>query len=393
MKSLEIFSGAGGLAVGLKLSGFEHVGLLENNKDACDTLRVNFPNQQVLEQDIRFIDFHQFNNIDLLGGGPPCQPFSLGGKAMGQHDKRDMFPFAINGIRKLTPKAFVFENVKGLLRQSFASYFNYIILQLTYPEVVQLEKENWSDHLRRLEKIHTSGQFSGLRYNVVFRLINAANYGVPQKRERVIIVGIRNDLELEWSFPKETHSVESLIWDKFVTKDYWERNRVPYSQRVEPDNLLKKKIEKIKGQFGFFAPEKKPWITVREALVGLPDPKNPDNIFPDHIYRDGARSYPGHTGSYIDDPSKTIKAGDHGVPGGENMIRYPNGEVRYFTIREAKRIQTFPDGYEIKGSWTEGMRQLGNAVPVRLSTIIGEKLYKKLKSKQDVCNLRLTRVS
>ncbi|MEX0608889.1 MAG: DNA cytosine methyltransferase [Balneolaceae bacterium] len=386
MRSLEIFSGAGGLAEGLKLSGFHHAGLLEFNKDACNTLRVNFPKHNVFEQDIRDFKYDQFSNIDVIAGGPPCQPFSLGGKAKGQKDKRDMFPYAINGIRNLTPKAFIFENVKGLLRQSFASYFNYVILQLTYPEIEKHENEIWTDHLSRLEKTHTSGQYSGLKYNVVYRLINAANYGIPQKRERVIIVGIRSDLDLEWSFPKETHSNESLLWDKFVSKEYWDRHKIATAEREVPNGSLKRRIEKLKTQFGFFSPDEKPWVTVRDALKDLPDPKCSDNSIVDHVFRDGAKSYPGHTGSYIDEPSKTIKAGDHGVPGGENMIRYSDGSVRYFTIREAKRIQTFPDNYKITGSWTEGMRQLGNAVPVKLSTIIGTGLNKKLSCQQNLKN-------
>lgn len=377
MKSFELFSGAGGLAEGLKISGFNHVALLEYNSDACNTLKKNFPNSKVFEQDVRNFDFREIGEVDLIGGGPPCQPFSLGGKAKGYDDKRDMFPYAINGIRELTPKAFIFENVKGLLRQSFASYFNYIILQLTYPEINIEKHEDWKNHLERLEKIHTSGSYNGLKYNVVFRLINAANYGVPQKRERVIIVGIRDDLGIEWSFPKETHTEERLLWDKFVTGEYWQRNNVASRLKEIPDINLKKQIEKLKYQYGFFAPESKPWVTIREALRGLPDPKN-SNLHHEHLFRDGARVYPGHTGSYIDEPSKTIKAGDHGVPGGENMIRFESGEVRYLTILEAKRIQTFPDEYTISGSWTEGMRQLGNAVPVRLANIIGNELNKKL---------------
>jgi len=381
MKSLEIFSGAGGLAEGLRISGFEHAGLLEYNKDACNTLRLNFPNSKVFERDIKDFNFKDIGSIDILGGGPPCQPFSLGGKAKGFDDSRDMFPHAIQGIRELMPKAFVFENVKGLLRQSFASYFNYIILQLTYPEINLIKNEDWQTHLQRLEKIHTAGVYTGLKYNVVFRLINAANYGIPQKRERVIIVGIRDDLGIEWSFPKETHSEERLFWDKFVTGEYWERNQVTKSKREVADDLLKKRVENLKKQYGFFSPDKKPWQTIREVLIGLPDPRT-NEFSSEHIYRDGARVYPGHTGSYIDEPSKTIKAGDHGVPGGENMIRFENGDVRYLTILEAKRIQTFPDNYLITGSWTEGMRQLGNAVPVRLANLIGNELIKKLSCQQ-----------
>lgn len=383
MQSLEIFSGAGGLAEGLRHSGFNHQALLELNKDACNSLRLNFTDSKILEEDIKLFNYSNFSGVDIIAGGPPCQPFSLGGKAKGNLDNRDMFPHAIRGIRELQPRAFMFENVKGLLRQSFSTYFNYIILQLTYPELGKQENEEWTKHLARLEKVHTKGNYNGLKYNVVYRLINAANYGIPQKRERVIIVGIKDSLNIDWAFPDETHSQDRLLWDKFVTGEYWERNKVASNQIEKITPQLKKTIDKIKNRYGFFAPELKPWITVREALSGLPDPKKVKDV-PDHIFRDGAKSYPGHTGSYIDEPSKTIKAGDHGVPGGENMIRFIDGSVRYFTILEAKRIQTFPDNYIISGSWTEGMRQLGNAVPVRLSNMIGNELYRKLSCQQCV---------
>lgn len=382
MKSLEIFSGAGGLAEGLRLAGFAHEALLEWNGDACNSLRYNFPSTRVFETDIRNFDFREVSEVDIISGGPPCQPFSLGGKAKGQLDDRDMFPYAIKGIRELAPKAFVFENVKGLLRQSFSSYFNYIILQLTYPELVKKPKEDWSEHLSRLEEVHTSGRYFGLKYNVVFRLINAADYGVPQKRERVIIVGIKDSLSMEWAFPKKSHSNESLLWDKFVTGDYWDRLKVPTKEREPLSGQLKKTVDKLKNRYGMFSPIERPWVTVREALSDLPDPRASNGGLEDHLFRDGARSYPGHTGSFIDEPSKTIKAGDHGVPGGENMIRYFDGTVRYFTIREAKRIQTFPDSYKVLGSWTEGMRQLGNAVPVKLAMEIGVGLNQKLVYKQ-----------
>jgi DNA (cytosine-5)-methyltransferase 1 len=112
-------------------------------------------------------------------------------------------------------------------------------------------------------------------------------------------------------------------------------------------------------------------VTVREALAGLPDPQSTINhAFSNHTFQGGARVYPGHTGSPLDEPAKALKAGDHGVPGGENMIAFPDGSVRYFTVRESCRLQTIPDCYAIAGSWSEAMRQLGNAVPAELARII-----------------------
>src|SRR5207237_1188109 len=125
------------------------------------------------------------------------------------------------------------ENVKGLLRESFAAYFEYITLQLRYPELVPKAKEGWTDHLSRLERHHTRGHEKGLCYNVVFQPVNAANYGVPQKRERVIIVGFRADLGVEWSFPLATHSYDALLVDQWVSGEYWDRHRISQRQRTQ----------------------------------------------------------------------------------------------------------------------------------------------------------------
>lgn len=371
LNSLELFSGAGGLAKGIEMAGATHTAFVEWNSDACKTLRYNYNPEIVHETDIRHFDFQKFSGVDLIAGGPPCQPFSMGGKAKGFEDERDMFPYAISAIEKLTPKAFVFENVKGLLRKSFAAYFNYIILQLTYPEIPK-KTNDWKAHLAELEKIHTKGNYQGLRYNIVYRLVNAANYGVPQKRERVIIVGVRSDLNISWCFPTETHSEEALAWTKYVTREYWEKHQI----KPSASDLLSMDFEKkrLLEQYGFFPPALKPWLTIRDATMDLPNPQKVTDYHPEHYYRAGAKSYVGHTGSEVDQPSKALKAGDHGVPGGENMIRFNDGFVRYFTILEAKRIQTFPDDYPILGSWTEAMRQLGNAVPVKLGQTVAETL-------------------
>lgn len=374
INGIEIFSGAGGLATGLGMAGVNHNAFVEWNSDACKTLRKNYDKDLVFEGDIRHFDFSRHSKIDIIAGGPPCQPFSLGGKAKGNEDSRDMFPSAVRSIRELLPKVFFFENVKGLLRSSFNEYLQYILLQLSYPTVVNTQTD-WRLHVSDINKSAKSLALNET-YNVSINLVNAADYGVPQKRERVIIIGIRKDLEKKWALPNPTHSCDALLWEKYVTEEYWQRHNISPTNEEYADFPIQKKT--LSYKYGFFPPELQPWRTIRDALINVPKVGDDSFFFEEHIIREGAREYPGHTGSPIDEPSKTIKAGGHGVPGGENMIKFRDGRFRYFTIFEAKRIQTFPDDYQIIGSWTEAMRQLGNAVPVKLAEIICESLIKSV---------------
>jgi DNA (cytosine-5)-methyltransferase 1 len=171
---------------------------------------------------------------------------------------------------------------------------------------------------------------------VLATLVNAADYGIPQKRERVFIVGFRDDLEIEWSFPKPTHSYDALVYEQWVTGDYWKRHGLEMPDL--PDQLVSR-VAKLRKN----PPDTLPWKTVRDAIADLPDPETKAaKKIRNHTFQAGARTYPGHTGSPLDLPAKTLKAGAHGVPGGENMLVRDDGSVRYFTVRESARIQTFP---------------------------------------------------
>src|SRR5215469_17370694 len=166
MHSLELFAGAGGLAIGMAKAGFHHVAVVEWNSDACETFRENQRHHTHLVEgwplhqgDVREFDYMSITEeIMVVSGGPPCQPFSMGGKHRGHRDERDMFPEAVRAVRELRPKAFIFENVKGLKRDTFATYFEYIRLQLTYPSLLRRGDEPWREHCRRLENHHTSRQ-------------------------------------------------------------------------------------------------------------------------------------------------------------------------------------------------------------------------------------------
>lgn len=384
MKSIELFAGAGGLGMGLHQAGFHPVNVIEWNRYCCDTLRENkslgtaaVKSWKLTLGDVREVDFREYEGkVQLVSGGPPCQPFSLGGKHRAHRDKRDMFPEAIRAVRDACPNAFIFENVKGLTRTAFRNYFEYIKLQLEHPEIKARREEPWQGHLGRLEQHHTSASRSGLNYRVVTHIVNAADYGVPQRRERVFFVGFREDLGIRWNFPLATHSQDALLWDQ-VKGDYWERYGVAKKDR----RMSPRAIERVRRMKN--TPSARAWRTVRDAIHDIPDPEfHPRSSlhFLNHRFQPGARSYPGHTGSPLDEPAKTLKAGVHGVPGGENMLLRPDGSIRYFTVRESARLQTFPDDFLFHGSWTETMRQLGNAVPVELARVVGDDVARHLES-------------
>lgn len=388
--SIELFAGAGGLALGSSQAGVIHKAVIEWDKWACETIRENqrLKNQYVsdwplYEGDVREFDFSTLENVDIVTGGPPCQPFSLGGKHKGSEDNRNMFPAAIEAVGKLQPKAFLFENVKGLARGSFSVYLQYILLQLTFPKLIKKEKETWLEHKERLEREKRLETSSTLVYKVVLRLINAADYGVPQKKERLLIVGFRSDLGIEWNFPNSTHSFDGLLHNQWISGEYWDRHKICAKDRPTLCGKQKARVEELRRIYPDFI--KKPWLTVRDALSDLPMPyKNSfatrldARQFQNHECQQGARLYAGHTGSALDLPAKTIKAGAHGVPGGENMMVDQTGKPRYFTVRETARLQCFPDDYVFTGSWTESMRQLGNAVPVRLGRILVSAIVESL---------------
>lgn len=384
LQSLELFTGAGGLALGLSMAGFKPVAVVERDRWACDTIRENqardFPlvrDWPLFECDVREFDMSVVpEGIDLIAGGPPCQPFSQGGKHRGFSDTRDMLPVMVEFVRKVRPKAFIIENVKGLTRPSFSSYLTYILLQLTHPELAPKPDEEWTDHLARLQTLDTSSPRHGLTYNVVHEVLNAANFGVPQRRERVFIVGFRSDIDARWSFPRETHSLDALLAQQHITGEYWDRHQIKRTVRNQPLGRFGQRVDRLRQSNLLL--DHAPWRTVRDAIGSMPDPEAGAGIFRDHRFQPGARTYTGHTGSDLDLPAKTLKAGDHGVPGGENMFVKDDGSVRYFTVRESARLQTFPDGYAFHGAWGEAMRQLGNAVPVSLGRTVGASVARRL---------------
>lgn len=195
LTSLELCAGGGGQALGLEIAGFNHQGLVEIDRQCCETLRFNRPHWQVFEQDLESFDGAAFKGIDLLAGGLPCPPFSKAGKQLGTADERNMFPVAIRLIDQIRPRAVMFENVRGILDAIFDDYRNYV-----------------------------TGKITKMGYKTGWRLLNASDYGVPQLRPRVVFVAIRNEsvVDFEWPSPYKHNppTVGETLYDLMVSRGW-----------------------------------------------------------------------------------------------------------------------------------------------------------------------------
>jgi len=362
----ELFAGCGGLAYGMSQAGFKHACMVDFDHDAVATVLhnkskgVRFVSDWPMGlKDVRDIHWQDLKSVDLVSGGPPCQPFGIGGKKLGLKDRRDMWPEAIRAVREAQPRMFLFENVRNLAGPRFRSYLDWIVAHLERPSLQRAHSERHEDHLARLLSSRTKRE-----YRAVWQLVNAADFGSAQIRYRVLIFGVRADLDIEPQEIVPSHSRDRMLWDQYVTGIYWDRHGL---RRRDSAPLAQDQRRIVELRRVGVEPLGAPWVTVRDVLVGLGKPNGHLN----HVFQAGAKIYPGHTGSPLDLPAKALKAGDHGVPGGENMMIQDDGSVRYFTTREAARLVGLPDEYEFPRSWTESMRQLGNAVPAPLAAAAG----------------------
>ena len=389
LRSIELFAGAAGLGLGLARAGFHHEIVVENNRAACETILFNQRNHhphvqgwKVVEADVESVDLSAVApEPDLLSGGPPCQEFSLGGKHAGAHGERNMWPWTIDAVRVLRPRAFAFENVTGLATKH-REYLDYLKMALTLPDVASPHAD-YRDDAAFLRRCLDEGVRSVPTYRVSVATMTATDYGVAQKRSRVFVVGVRDDVARSWEAPTATHGARELNVAKWITGEYWSRHGLA-TPDMDAAAVAFLRRHNQEGSDDLFAPRLQPHLTVRDALVGLPAP-TPDGSADhfDHVAAPReARAYKGHTGSPIDEPSKTLRAGVHGVSGGENMIDHGEGAAagryRHFTVREAARIQSFDDAYRFPGTWSDGLKQLGNAVPVGLGEAVGRSLVRVL---------------
>ena len=330
--SIELFAGAGGMAIGMEKAGFKHVLLNEIDKWACQTLRQNRPKWNVIEGDVAQIDFTQYNGkIDLLTGGFPCQAFSYAGKKRGFNDTRGtlFFEFA-RAVVETQPKMFIGENVKGLFSH---------------------------DKGRTLETIRSTIKEIG--YTLVEpRVLKAIYYKVPQKRERLFLVGIRNDLvndKVFYEYPS-TYSKVLTVYDAF-NKGLLYNCKVPESEG-DIYNTRKKEIMSMVPEGGYWK--------------DLPDSIQREYMGGSYYLGGGKTGLARRLSSKA--PSLTLVCS----AAMKQTERCHPFETRPLTVRESARIQTFPDEWNFYGSKTQAYKQIGNAVPVNLAEAMGRSAIKFL---------------
>jgi DNA (cytosine-5)-methyltransferase 1 len=382
---IELFAGGGGLALAMSAAGFRHVLAVERDPRACLTLLGNAARPFVADDpdpssihdrwplaqaDVRDVDFSRWHGaVDVVAGGVPCQPWSVAGVHKGYDDPRNLWPELLRCVRETRPRAVIAENVRGLLRPSFRPYYEYILRSLAAPFERRADREDWYQHDRRLQRVlqRPPGD-PGERYNVTVRLVNAADYGVPQVRWRVFVVAFRHDLGISgWEFPRPTHA-EAVLLRSQASGEYWARHGIKWP------GTATSWLPGVEEQLA-------PWRTLRDAIRDLPSPvvgvEPPGWLH--HVGCPGAHEYPGHTANDLDRPAKTIKAGVHGVPGGEGVVRLDDDSIRNLTVREVARVMTFPDRWWLSGPRSEQMRQLGNAVPVALGCAVADSVAMALR--------------
>lgn len=327
--SIELFAGAGGLAIGMEKAGFKHLMLNEIDHDACQTLMLNRPEWHVAEGDVRKVDFSRFRDkIDIVTGGFPCQTFSFAGKKAGFNDTRGTLFFELaRAVKETNAKVFVGENVKGL-----ASH----------------------DGGKTLKVLRDA--IDDMGYTLVEpRILQAIKYMVPQKRERIILVAIRNDLaeKCSFSWPSPYHRIMTLR-DAFFKGDLYDCD-VPPSDGASYPEKKRKVLELV--------PQGADWRSLPEDVA---------REFMGGSYGLGG----GKTGMArrlsLDEPSLTLTCS----PVQKQTERCHPLETRPLTVREYARIQTFPDDWRFCGSLASQYKQIGNAVPVNLAWALGRALVR-----------------
>ena len=330
-KLLELFAGAGGLAIGMEQAGFESVLLNEIDAAACKTLRKNRPNWNVVEGDIAKLDFTPYRDqIDILSGGFPCQAFSYAGKKLGFEDTRGtlFFEFA-RAVKETNPKVFVAENVRGLLAH---------------------------DEGRTLAAITDIIDELGY-YLVPPRVLKAVFYKVPQKRERLFLIGIRKDLadKVEFHWPSPYHRILTL------------------QDALKAGELYKDDVPQSPGHK---YPQRKAEIMAQVPAGGywkdLPDALQREYMQKSYFLGGGTTGMARRLA--WDEPSLTLTC----APAQKQTERCHPEETRPLTVREYARIQTFPDDWQFEGSLGAQYRQIGNAVPVNLAYAVGRALVQLL---------------